>query len=93
MRSRTPELFNYDKTQWSPEDGKKQLRDNVTCSMESRDPGKQKAGRAQKLTEDTCASAYQRSLLCKCLQHAIGAVVMAVIGTIKGRVPIVSCRS
>ena len=34
--------------------------------MESRDPGKQKTGRAQKLTEDTCGGAYQRSLACKC---------------------------
>ena len=32
--------------------------------MESRDPGKQKTGRAQKLTEDTCGAAYQRSLAC-----------------------------
>ncbi|CAL5228849.1 g12056 [Coccomyxa viridis] len=32
--------------------------------MESRDPGKQKTGRAQKLTEDTCGAAYSRSLAC-----------------------------
>ena len=32
--------------------------------MESRDPGKQKTGRAQKLAEDTCARAYQQSLSC-----------------------------
>ena len=34
--------------------------------MESRDPGKQKTGRAQKLTEDTCGYQYKRSLACKC---------------------------
>jgi hypothetical protein len=33
--------------------------------MESRDPGKQKTGRAQKLIEDTCGSFYQRSLSCE----------------------------